>query len=151
MEVSGVAQPEELRGCSEDEIAALEHKYGVRLPAVYREYLAVMGHASGRLFTHDHMAVHYRHVLDLTEARRSAEGVMLSADSLIISDRLGEQFEFIRCAGGIDTPVWYFNLWDREVLQSHASVMDWLECWRAEAETAIAGGYFDKHANGTTP
>ena len=33
---------DELRGCSEEEIDALEQTYALRLPDIYREYLAYM-------------------------------------------------------------------------------------------------------------
>src|SRR5262245_65933277 len=63
MERSKVATPAQLVGCSEQEVAALEARYGLRLPQTYALYLRVMGHKSGRLFACDHMAVFYRHVL----------------------------------------------------------------------------------------
>jgi hypothetical protein len=155
MEQSQVALPDELRGCSESEIETLERTYNLSLPLVYREYLATMGHSSGRLFTYDHVDVTYPHVLAMTnEIRRelgSDASRILRQDSLIISGRLGEQYEFLRCEANSDVSVWHFNLEDREVIESHASVVGWLQCWCEQAEEAIASGYFLEFPEGTQP
>ncbi|MBO0700393.1 MAG: SMI1/KNR4 family protein [Zavarzinella sp.] len=164
LEASRVAAPANLVGCTPAEIEALEARYGVRLPRVYRRYLEVMGHRSGRLFTCDHAAVFYPHVLAMTEEQRGlwAEAKAedgsgpppefdLPADALLILSRLGEQFEFIRCGGQDDSPVWYFNTWEWRVRESAPTVLAWLESWCVEAERAIASGYFDVYPDGTTP
>jgi SMI1 / KNR4 family (SUKH-1) len=117
MERSGVASLSQLVGCSEQEVAALEARYGLRLPEAYTLYLRVMGHKSGRLFTCDHMAVYYRYVLEMTAEQRQIWAEWKAEDgsgpppqfdlppnALLIADRLGEQFEFIRCAGQEDSP-----------------------------------------------
>lgn len=164
LERSGVASLPQLVGCSEQEITILETKYGVQLPQSYKLYLRVMGHRSGRLFTCDHMAVFYRHVLVMTAdvrecwAEDNAEdgsgpppGFAFPADALLIGGRLGDQFWFIRCDGQDDSAVWYFNTWEWEVLEFETSVLGWLETWCGEAEQAIANGYFDLYPDGTTP
>jgi hypothetical protein len=164
MEAARVASSADLVGCTPGEIDALEGRYEVRLPRTYRRYLEVMGHRSGRLFTCDHMAVFYPYVLTMTAEERQiwaearAEdgsgpppGFKLPADALLIAGRLGEQFEFIRCDGGSDSAVWYFNTWDWQVRESAPSVLAWLERWCSEAEAAIASGYFDLFPKGTNP
>lgn len=164
MERSGVASLSQLVGCSEQEVAALEARYRLHLPEAYRVYLRVMGHNSGRLFTCDHMAVFYRYVLEMTAEQRqiwaesNAEdgsgpppSFDFPADGLLIAGRLGDQFEFIRCHGEDDSPVWYFNDWDWQVRESKPSVFAWLETWCEEAERAIASGYFNRFPGGTTP
>jgi len=161
---SRVAAPAELVGCTAGEIAALEARYGVRLPRAYRRYLEVMGHRSGRLFTCDHAAVFYPNVLAMTAEKRhqwaqaqAEDGsgpppeFELPVDALLIYGRLGEQFEFISCGGQDDSPVWYFNTCDWQVRQTESSVLAWLESWCTEAERAIASGYFDVYPAGTTP
>jgi hypothetical protein len=131
-----------------------------RAPDSYRSYLGAMGLRSGKLFATDHVAVFYRDVLNLTSdfPRNWAEdgtppppSFQLPADALVISARLGEQFEFIRCVDGRDSPVWYFNSWDWQIRESHPSVMAWLDAWRAEAVRAIASGYFAQNPRGTSP
>ncbi len=162
IESSAIAKQEDLRGCSNEEIRALEARYAIRLPKSYEWYLQTMGHASGRLFTHDHLAVFYKQVWWMTDeypaewrGEWAKEGIepkfVLPADALIICGRLGEQFEFIRCTGEEDSAVWFFNAWDWQVRQSHASVLDWLEAWCSAAEAAIASGYFEQHPAGTAP
>jgi hypothetical protein len=159
-----VAAPTDMVGCGEDQIEALEARYGIRLPPTYRRYLEVMGHRAGRLFSWDHAAVFYQHVLSMTaELRREWEEAWtterdgpppefeLPADALVIYGRLGDQFQFIRCDGQDDPPVFYFNTWEWEVLENAPSVMTWLENWCAGAEDAIAEGYFEHYPDGTTP
>ena len=80
----GVASPSDLVGCSADEIERLERKYRIVLPASYRLFLQTMGRGSGRLFTHDHVSVHYPDILDMTE-EQAAGGLELPSDALIIS------------------------------------------------------------------
>ena len=159
LESSNIAKAADLIGCSKVELSTLEAKYQIQLPDTYKKYLRVMGHRSGRLFTFDHMAVFYRYVLSMTGDLRQewlSENLppvkfTLPADALIISGRLGEQFEFIQCTGDVDSPVWYFNTWDWNISQPHPSVISWLEQWCGESERAIASGYFDQQPNGTTP
>jgi hypothetical protein len=164
MEQSAVASRQELVGCSASEIAALESQYELKLPHSYRRYLEVMGHNSGRLFKHDHLAVTYSYVLKMTAnelhrwtERNAADGsgppkeFEFPKDALLIAGRLGEQFEYIRCHGQDDAPVWYLNNYSWQTKEWHPSVLDWLECWCEAAEDAIARGYFDKYPNGTTP
>jgi hypothetical protein len=149
----------DLVGCTETEIGALEAKYRLRVPESYRRYLAIMGHRSGRLFTSDHAAVFYSYVLNMTADLPAAwatespppPAFAVPDDALIIAARLGEQFEFIRCASTDDSPVWVFNSWDWQIRESHPSVLAWLESWCGEAERAIATGYFDHNPQGTTP
>jgi len=163
MEHSGVASQRQLVGCTPEEIAALEARYALRLPCSYRRYLEVMGHSSGKLFTHDHLAVTYPYVLSMTTkerrswvARRAKNGsgpppaFEFPDDALLIAGRLGEQFGFIRCSGQDDVPVWYLNNYRWETRELHPSVLEWLECWCEAAEDAIAGGYFDEYPDGTT-
>ena len=146
---AGIASETDLAGCSDEQIALLERKYAVRLPESYRWYLKRMGHSSVRLFTHDHVRASYDDVLVLTEQERArqqsfpvAERVELPTDALVILDRLGEQHLFIRCEQAQEPPVLCYNDWDREVVESHASVLDWLETWREEAAAAIREGYY---------
>jgi hypothetical protein len=166
MERSGVAFPEQLIGCSPSEIAALEARYSLRLPYSYRRYLEVMGHKSGKLFKHDHMAVTYPYVFAMTADQRElwAEwrrahgrhpppppGFEFPEDALLIAGRLGEQFEFIRCSGQEDVPVRYLHNYRWQTRETHPSVLQWLECWCEAAEKAIARGYFNEYPDGTNP
>ena len=152
---TGIASKSDLRGCSDAQIGVLERTYGVRLPASYRCYLQRIGRGAGRLFTHDHVKASYDDVLAFTAQERehqrkrpAAERLDLPADALIILDRLGDQHLFILCGRRQDPPVMYYNDWDREAVESHPSVLAWLETWRAEAEAAIRDGYSDRKPRG---
>jgi hypothetical protein len=152
---TGVAHESDLRGCTDAEIGRLERKYGVSLPRSYRCYLTRMGRGAGRLFTHDHVRASYDDALTLTEQERerrraysTAERVEVPSDALIILDRLGDQHLFIRCGRRQDPPVLYYADWDHTVVESHPSVLDWLETWREEAEAAIRDGHYDNQPRG---
>lgn len=155
---TGVATTASLIGCTDSEIAALESKYRVTLPATYRAYLAQMGKKSGRLLTHDHYAATYTHVIEMTaqcrEDRDESPDLKLPdlpTDALVIVGRLGEQFLMIRCTNTYDSPVWHFSEYDGEVRQCYQSVLDWLNSLVDEAVTATKNGYYDMYPNGTRP
>ncbi len=155
LEASEIAFRSSVKGCSDNEIAALEDRHKVTLPASYRSYLSTMGHSSGRLLTHDHYAATYEHVLTLTDDYNedwdSGPHVELPDDSLVIVGRLGDQFLMIRCVSGDDSPVWYFNEYDTDIREEYSSVFDWLHSLAAEAEQAIQSGYYDRYPGGTGP
>ncbi|MFN3201249.1 MAG: SMI1/KNR4 family protein [Bradymonadia bacterium] len=160
----GVLVPDELVGCSDEEILALEAKYSVRLPNLYRQFLQTMGHGSGHLFQYDHFDAQYKDVLTLTEDYRNADHSLdeseyapevyaelltlgppptLSEDSFIILGRLGDHFEFIQCKAASDSAVYYFNEETPVPTQGWGSVLDWLASMLNEATEALASGYFD--------
>ena len=155
LESDQIAFRSSLKGCTDDEITALEAKYSLTLPASYRAYLSIMGRRSGRLLTHDHYAASYEHVLNLTEdysedwdAGAHAE---LPEDALVILGRLGDQFLMIRCLAPDDSPVWYFNEYETDIRREYSSVLDWLDSLAAEAEHAIQSGYYNTYPGGTGP
>src|SRR5579872_2249652 len=136
-----VACPDELRGCSADEIAALEAKYSIVLPDTYRRFLEVMGHSAGQLFAHDRVEASYEQVLQMTEEQRrwhrdepEEQPISLPADALIVLGRLREQFSFIRCRGTADSPIYYYEmLADAAVQYWSPSLVTWLNLWCDEA------------------
>ena len=146
------------RGCSQRDIQLLEQRYDICVPMTYRWYLSTLGRDAGRLFRHDHLAVTLNHVFDLTahvRERMKVAGVAteLPGDALVILGRLGAYFQFIRCDGSDDSPVWELSEddWRVEGEPIHASTLDWLEFWCNEAEYAIRSGYFDWLPGGTRP
>ncbi len=162
----GVASDSELRGCSEAELEALESEYSVRLPRAYRHFLRRLGHTSGKLFTHDHLAVSITHVMKLTrELREMALELVEDGDneygvelarvlperSLVILGRLGEQFHAIDCAAEEDAAVFHFDDCDFKVTPVSSSILEWMNIWRGEALDAIASGYFELLPGGTQP
>jgi hypothetical protein len=150
MAAHGVAGPDELGGCSEAEIQALEQRYSVRMPSSYRSYLKTMGHRAGRLFDSDHWVASYAEVLRLTQEERESAArdeadashleEILGADGLVVLERLGEQFYFIRCNESDDPPVRYFENDDWETKVAYPSVLAWLDDTCAEVVGAVRRG-----------
>ena len=158
LEAASVASSDDLQGCAQSEIEALESRYGLALPDSYRSYLSTMGHRSGRLLTHDHYAATYEHVLRMTDEYRQdciqypdEPHVMLPPDALVIVGRLSEQFLMIRCNRSDDSAVWYFNEYEPNLKDAYSSVMDWLYSLVEEAKDAIDRGYYDMFPDGTRP
>ncbi len=159
MQLSGIAAADDLRGCTDVEIARLEKRYGLTLPFIYQNYLRIMGHGAGKLFSHDHMAVTYPNVFDMTldfttdwraeNAAAPGTSPELPANALIIAGRLADQFNFICCEGQYDCPVYYINTLDKQAVEAAPSLLDWLEGCCAAAEAAIASGYFLDNPKGT--
>jgi hypothetical protein len=153
---SGVARPEELEGCTADEVAVFERDFGLKLPRTYRQFLARMGYAAGKLFAWDHVDTSYLVVLSMLDALRAPRDepadspdedtylrtVKLPDNALVILGRLDEQFHLIECDGGDDAPVFYLSEEGNPPERIYGSVLDWLEDWRRGAEEAIRVGYF---------
>src|SRR5688572_27013995 len=123
---SGIARPLELKGCSEEEIIWLEQKFGVVLPRAYRKYLETMGQGAGRLFTHDHAAVTYPYLADLTTKANETLASKLPQTAFVIHGRLGETFLFILCDNSEDSAVYRVIEWGQRINKVYLSVMDWL-------------------------
>jgi hypothetical protein len=157
---SGVARADELRGCSDEELAVFKRNYQLDLPETYRQYLARLGRSAGKLFAWDHVDADYPAVLNmLDDQARGPEasdeddddsdyegsllsGVALPDKALVILGRLDEQFHFIICDRADDSPVYYFSEEGELPEPIYGSVVDWLEDWRKGAEDAIRSGYF---------
>ncbi|MEZ4370340.1 MAG: SMI1/KNR4 family protein [Polyangiaceae bacterium] len=143
----------ELKGCTQQEIAALERAHDCKLPLAYRLFLETMGHSAGRLFSHDHMEVTYDDVLNHNRdslesgkndpAEPEAAEFSLPARSVVIASRLREQFLYIVCDDPLEVPVHYVNHWDYVSQQWHPSILEWLRAWEAEAVEVIADGYYE--------
>jgi len=79
VQAEGLVRSDQLRGCSADEIVALEAKYAVSLPTAYRLYLEAMGHDAGDRHSYNCLSYHclssYSDVLDLTANKRESIAV----------------------------------------------------------------------------
>ncbi|WP_426446371.1 SMI1/KNR4 family protein [Paenibacillus sp. S-38] len=62
----GIAEPEEIRGCSEEEVRGFEKENNLRLPGHYRNLLLMAGHGAGRLLRGTD--IHWGQVTGLREA-----------------------------------------------------------------------------------
>src|SRR4051794_35492150 len=46
---SEIALPEDVRGCSPEEVEGLEAQFNIHFPMAYHRFLEIMGHGAGRL------------------------------------------------------------------------------------------------------
>ena len=150
-ELTGIVGTFSRKGCSSAEIEALEQKYAITLPHSYRHFLSVMGHNSGRVFSHDHMQVNYSYVVDATNElpREIAEEYPdidnpLSPDALVIASRLGACHWYIMCNDLNDSPIWTLQEPHFEPTLVEDSVVEWLFWWATEAAMAIESGYYER-------
>lgn len=160
---TGIAHPDRLVGCTRQELEALESRYSLRLPELYRWYLLTMGKDSGLLLRCDHYAATYDKVLENTSYWRTFVAACEQQDdddddtklfhlpdnTLVINHRLSEQFEYILCDDPDDSPVWYFNMWESTPKQHETSIYSWLLRLMDQCESAINSGYFGSRTRGT--
>lgn len=144
---SGIARPEDIEGCSQDEISMLESRFGP-LPQSYRTVLAAIGHRAGHLVD-DH--AHWIYADQLARINKQALRVLdeyaegefdpdIPENAMFIGAHYGGNPVFIIAEGGDDGPVWQLDYANGRVRQIHASVWDWLESYIAAAEKALADG-----------
>ena len=150
LERAEVALPSDLGGCSSSEIAAIEARYGLRLPATYRRFLEVMGQRSGWLFAAEQVLVHYDSILTLTEELRDHLALddqelvaKIPPDAFFVLTTGDDVDLFIRCGEAEDSPVYALNRAERSIEVAYSSVTEWLEGACEYAEEAIADGWFD--------
>jgi hypothetical protein len=125
---SPAATPGGIAGCSVDEIAALESRYGVRLPQSYKDVLAAIGRRADGFLDRDEFDFFQDQLLILTgKARDHADAPGFASNTFFIRGRYLEQFEFIVCEGGEDAPVYYWSADDDAPVEVFRSIRAWLE------------------------
>jgi hypothetical protein len=153
-------KPVEFRGCSPEEIMALERKYDVILPIAYRLFLSRLGHnthgfAAGSLLA-------YKDVLAMTEKERQKlaqwqeecpdfEVLPLPENALIVlTHNDGEWCGFIFCEGQEDSPVFIYGpeheFEEDKAQERYHSFMGMLNCFLDED---IVSFHDDTHKHGT--
>ncbi|HMM27598.1 MAG: SMI1/KNR4 family protein [Chloroflexota bacterium] len=108
----GIAAPATIRGCSEDELRALEAHHGRPLPRAYREFLRVMGHEMGELFAESEIRCG-PHLLTLradAEAMLRAGGVQtpLPDSAIVFAGHGPDAFDFFLSGESDDPPVYQY-------------------------------------------
>ena len=91
------ASADSIVGCTEDEIQALEKKYDIRLPSIYRAFLGRMGHRAGDFL----VGTNWTH-RDLSDLRSAGEELIgeaatayrLPADAFVFAMHQGYSFLF---------------------------------------------------------
>jgi hypothetical protein len=115
-------------GCNDEEIAALETQYGIRFPAMYRIFLARMGHFARDFLVGTDWPYRY-----LSHLRRSAESLIaesgtsyrLPTDAFVFCMHQGYSFLFFQTAGD-DPAVWLYVENDKAPKQVTPSFSSWL-------------------------
>jgi len=113
---SGVARPEDIQGCTPEEVAELEWRYGI-LPASYKATLALIGHRAGRLVDDSEFWI-YADQLDLVnqKARTLLDGRAeddmnpgVPDNAFFISARYGENPTYLLTGEADDSAVFMFK------------------------------------------
>ncbi|WP_375495090.1 SMI1/KNR4 family protein [uncultured Nostoc sp.] len=142
-----VKNEQELQGCTPEEIAYIESKYGV-LPRTYREILGLLGHSAGKLVSRSEFEFYFDQIIAHNEWRRQsllesiAEGdecTTLPDNAFCICARNGEPW-FIIANGQDDCSVYFLHEDGITIKESSKSVMDWIEGFVEQVEYLIRRG-----------
>ncbi|WP_420126183.1 SMI1/KNR4 family protein [Longimicrobium sp.] len=143
---SGIAAREDLVGCSPEEIAALEQRYGV-LPDSYRQILALIGHRAGQLVDRAEFWIYVDQIeriperiqgfLDVVRAE-GGEVPDIPPNAFFISARYGEFPHYVLTGGGPDSVVYVFNDDDEATAKAFDSVWDWVEAFVKDTQFFMA-------------
>ncbi|AEI43818.1 hypothetical protein KNP414_05294 [Paenibacillus mucilaginosus KNP414] len=107
----GIAGPQEIRGCSEEELRNFEMENNLRLPGSYRNFLLTAGHGAGRL-------LHGTDILwdQVTSLREAAEELLaendesftLPEDAFVFSMHQGYAFMYFLLSDGENPAVYMY-------------------------------------------
>ena len=115
-----IAQPQEIVGCTDEEISELEQQVGLTLPTAYRDFLRTMGHRAGGFmvgtdfFYDDLRGLRDALVESLAQMRVDFH---VPSDLFVFSSHQGYIFHFFRTTEGDDPPVYGFSEADPTVRQ----------------------------------
>ncbi len=135
----GLAAGDEIAGCTEQEIGALEAAFGRPLPSSYRAFLAVMGKGAGEFMRGTDMF--HEHLAGLRAAAeslglKSRPPVELRPTDWVFAMHQGYQFLYFDASAGADPAV--FHVMEGEGPKPvAASFSDWLD---GAIEDEIEGG-----------
>jgi SMI1/KNR4 family protein SUKH-1 len=102
----GLASPNDLKGCTPEEIATIESVAGVILPETYKRFLEVMGKSTGSFLEGTDFL--YPDVMTLraqADALARDSGGALSLTDFVFAGHQGYEFLVIECKAGLDPPV----------------------------------------------
>jgi len=109
---SGIAKPNEIIGCSDQDILLIQNKSGLQLPQAYIDFLIAIGRNAGSFMSDIDFL--FPKVLGLNEAAADIlndweEGkLVLPEKAFVFSMRYGEQFMFFIADEDSDDPPVYF-------------------------------------------
>lgn len=105
---AGLVNPGAVEGCNPEEIAQVEAKFHLQLPAIYKEFLSRMGKTAGRfLVGSDCLFPAPLRLRDDAEAflQDSGSGFKLGENDFVFMGHHGYEFLFFSAADSPDLPV----------------------------------------------
>ena len=128
---AGIASPDQIRGCSENEIESIENSFRVKLPSAYKEFLSAFGHSAGRFWYEADFAAD-----KLPEINRKARAILEESDAglelpprgFVFALRYEEQFLFFLADGKSDNPPTFRYLFgNTQFVKTHDVFWDAIE------------------------
>lgn len=126
-----LARPEELVGCTHDEVSAIEQNLGISLPPAYQEFLLSMGYSAGNFLRgsdcfFERLPQIQEWAIELLQENNFAQS--LPEDAFIFLMHQGYQFSFFRLSEGADPPTYsYCEGTDQtSFIKSHESFSEFL-------------------------
>lgn len=128
-------------GCSDEQIAAIERRYDVRLPASYRRFLSELGVSMGGFLPGDDLC--YPAVLELTDEVRAwldeRDGrATVSATEFVFAGHHDYVYLSFDTAAGSDPPVDRYVAGDTRATRVFDTFSEWFEA-TVRDECSLAG------------
>jgi len=127
-----LVKPDELVGCTRDDVIAIEQKLGISLPRAYQEFLLSMGRSAGQFLRGsdcflNHLPQLQEWAVELLQENNFAE--CLPDDAFIFFMHQGYQFSFFRVSEGADPPTYSYCEGTNQTffIKSHESFSGFLE------------------------
>lgn len=125
-----IALPQELLGCTQDEVIKLEQQLRIYFPKAYQEFLLLMGHGAGNFLRgsdcfFEHLLCLQNWAVKLLQENNFSES--LPEDAFVFLMHQGYQFSFFRLSEGDDPPTYYYcEGSDQNFTRSHDRLSDFL-------------------------
>jgi SMI1 / KNR4 family (SUKH-1) len=127
------ATPSQIKGCTEEEIIFLEHKYNIKLPESYKLFLRMLGHGHGYIM--EDVDILYERILNETEYVNTRvfteenKPSMLPVNIFVFASRYGEQFLFFDTDLDEEDPPYYYYYWEdgEEIVKYNESMWCFIE------------------------
>lgn len=126
-----LVKPDELAGCTCDEVIAIEQQLGISLPRCYQEFLLSMGHSAGQFLRgsdcfFNNLPQLQEWAVELLQENNFAES--LPEDAFIFLMHQGYQFSFFRVSEGADPPTYSYCEGTNQTsfIKSHESFSEFL-------------------------
>ncbi len=139
---SGIARPDEIMGCSEEDLRIVGQRAPGPLPFPYLDFLYAIGRGAGRFLSEQD--VFYPHLLDLNAQAKDIldnweDGkLQLPTKAFVVSMRYGDQFLFFDLDGKSDSSELHHYFLEQGFFRHVGTFWDWIEEELQLAEKASA-------------